>query len=84
MKLAEICNGRGINDIFINSIINRKNYTERVLVANYILKQKCEENGFIYIDNDFIGESMLADGLHFNRDGVKVFSENLVKCINDY
>ena len=86
LELARECREKGINDIFINSIVHRQKYHDRkVNTVNALIERKCHENGFIYISNDFIDSSFLAaDGLHFNPMGTLAYSSNLASYVNHY
>ena len=84
MEVASECRKNGINDIFINSIVyrGRNAYRQKINEVNNIVAQKCSENGYIFISNDFINEDFLGDGLHFSRNGVVAYMSNLASFVN--
>ena len=55
---------------------------------NSTLKEKCQEHGFIFIDNDnpvrnrteeiILREHVCWDGVHLNRRGSDVFCDNIL------
>ena len=78
---------KGVKNIFIGGICMRRhtilNYYVRQV--NYILKLKCRELGFCFIDNsniEFIDLSF--DGLHLNKVGSAKISYNILRCIDSY
>ena len=58
--MAKACRGYIVNDVFISSLICRRNkfLNKKVQRAILLLKLMCEENGYIYIDN---GHSEVGD-----------------------
>ena len=50
MEIAKTCRGYGVNDIFISSIICRRNkfLNEKFQHVNFLLKLIYEENGYLY------------------------------------
>ena len=84
IDLAHECRNKGINDIFINSIVYGSRYSEKIKKTNDIIKRKCIENGYIFISNDFIGDNFIGDGLHFNALGTVAYRNNLASYINHH
>ena len=84
ISLAEECKRHGINDVFINGIVYRKGMMVKIDTVNSILKQRCLENDFIYVDNTYMDGSYIGDGTHFNEIGNLAFTCNLASCINNY
>ena len=70
---------------FISGILMRRGmqYRKRILTINNILKDKCLELGFIFMNNDnvVVDQHLLEDGLHLNTTGVVLFRSNLVNIL---
>ena len=86
IKVANECRAHGINDIFLNSIIYRRNkaFSDKTDQVNNILEQKCKENKFIFIDNSNLAEGYHGDNVHLTYDGKKVLSTNISECLNSF
>ncbi len=78
--------------IYISSImkcteagIARNQNAARVPEFNEALKAMCEENGFVYIDNDKIADEYehlyYADGVHQSKDFYEVWAKNIISTI---
>lgn len=50
LEIAKTCRGYGVNDVFISSIICRRNkfLNEKFQHVNFLLKLIYEENGYLY------------------------------------
>ena len=83
LKLASSCKSKGINDIFINSIIqrNNKSYCDKINEVNILLEQKCKENDYIYIDNVNLNSGYHGDNIHLTYEGK---SKNIVNALNSF
>ena len=69
-NLAKTCCEYGVNDVFISSIIYRRNkfLNEKVDRINFLLHQFCIEEGFYFINNGNIDTGDLwNDGLHLQE-----------------
>ena len=70
--LVEVCRGFGMNEIFVSSLICRKNnyLNEKVARINFLLNLICTEKGFVFIDNRNINiDDLWEDGLHLIEQG---------------
>ena len=57
---------------------------KRRFYLNPLLKEHCEENNFIFIENKYINECHLSrDGVHLNKEGFIIFiANNLLNALN--
>ena len=86
ISIANLCREKGVNEVFISSIICRKsrNLNDKVCMANEILKRLCEEHKFIFIDNGRINEKHLwKDGMHLLESGKIILANNFIDSINN-
>ena len=69
-----------MTNVFISGITVRKGiyYEGRSRAINRILKDGCNQHGFIFIDNDNITRSELQDGLHLNDEGTLILKTNII------
>ena len=78
---------KGVKTIYINSIIVRRGYRYKYprTRLNNIIRAKCEELGFFYIDNEGIRmDDLCEDGLHLNEFGTEKLRTNFLKCFHSY
>ena len=69
----------GVNDIFISSIATRRDsyLQRRCQEVNNLLKIRCSELGFIFIDNSSISiEHICDDGVHLLESGLTILANN--------
>ena len=67
--------------IGFSGIIQRadRNFKDQIKETNDKLKRYCEDNGFAYVDNDYINQKSLNKRLlHLNKVGNKLLSKNLL------
>ena len=72
--------------IAISSVCCRKNVNthRRVRLVNAAIKLICNRNNWHYIDNSNIGiDSIGADGIHPNEQGIELLHQNFQKSILD-
>ena len=76
----------GVDQIYISSIMPRSHsaFQGNRHQLNQMLKTLCEENDFVYIDNDNIvlRPHVDYDGVHLNDDGSYLLRENLLDALN--
>ena len=82
LEVADECKRQGINDVFINGIVCRHGYKEKIRRVNNLVEEMCKDRGYVFISNDFIGNNFIADGRHFNRNGTIAYTSNLISYIN--
>ena len=73
------CREKGADTVFIAGVTVRKwDYTwERCRRLNGKLKELCQQNNFVYIDNSNINYvDHLDDEVHLNNDGSKILANN--------
>ena len=67
IRICQDARDKGVNTIFVSSIIARKDLSlqRRLDEINLILENDCKENGFIFISNENImHEHICNDGVH--------------------
>ena len=86
MNIVRDCRSKGVNYIHISSLIQRHYYMFRPIInsINDILRRKCEEENFLFIDNSNIFTSDLIDGVHLNVKGNGKFIGNLLDICSSY
>ena len=83
---AMACKDYGVKNILVSSVMPRNipymQFRRRQL--NNLLRDLCTENNFTFIDNDNIvlSEHISGDGVHLNRDGTNMLSENFLDYLN--
>lgn len=73
---------QGVENIFISGIIRRKGiyFEKRRQIINRILSEKCQANGFYYIDNNNILLDH-TDGLHLTNHGTDILKKNIINIL---
>ena len=87
LEIGKLCQSHGVNDIFISSLICRKNnfQNNKVNTINNLLRSACDSLGFHFTDNSSIARNHLAgDGIHLNYAGTEVLLENIAFCLNNF
>ena len=97
-KIAEVANylingGKkckeqfGVTDVLISSVLPRSDalFQGNRHRLNIILRELCEENGFMFVEN---GDIVLRahghhDGVHLNKDGSELLHRNLLFALNN-
>ena len=85
--MAKACRGYVVNDVFISSLICRRNkfLNKKVQRVILLLKLMCEENGYIYIDNGHIEVGDLwQDGSHVSEYGKAKLSWNFIYFLKTF
>ena len=86
IETAKICENHGVDQIFIGSVITRKQgYVDRRRrELNTVLKGMCYEFGFVYVDNDNIEHKHLSnDGVHLSNEGSDILELNYLHTLNN-
>ena len=86
IETGKLCENYGAENILIAGIITRKQgYMEkRRNDLNVLLRDMCFNLGFIFIDNDNIGqEHLFPDGVHLNQNGSDILSTNILHSLNN-
>ena len=87
LEIGKLCQSHGVNDIFISSLICRKNnfQNNKVHTINNLLRSTCHSLGFHFIDNSSTARKHLAgDRIHLNYAGTETLSENIAFCLNNF
>ena len=85
MEIGSTCREKGADTVFIAGVTVRKwDYTwERCRQLNRKLKELCQRNNFIFIDNSNINYvDHLVDEVHLNDDGSKILANNYLGCMH--
>ena len=85
VDIGKKCILYGVKTVFISEVITRStNYMEkRRFYLNRLLKEHCEENKFIFIENKCINEChLLRDGVHLNEEGNIILANNFLNALN--
>ena len=80
IEIARSATERGVNDVFISSIVIRKEFRlqRRANEVNTILQSLASENGYIFIDNSAITlEHVCDDGVHL-REWLTILANNFL------
>ena len=73
-----------INDVYLNTLTPRGEhyYNMKVREINNLLDVKCKSVGIELIKQDNITVGHLADRVHLGRDGLEIFTENIINALN--
>ena len=90
IEAGSLCKKFNVANVYVSSILPRSSPYAQInrRKLNLMLKEKCEENGFIFIDNDnpvnnrskeiILKDHICWDGVHLNRSGSDVFCDNIL------
>ena len=87
LEIGKLCQSHGVNDIFLSSLICRKNnfQNNKVHTINNLLRSACDSLGFHFIDDSSIARNHFAGyGIHLNYGGTEVLLENIAFCLNNF
>ena len=87
IDVAKTCIDHDVSTVYISSIICNRNYKKQQLIdkVNERLKQECEHENFIFIENSNIEKKHLwKDGTHLNEIGKTILSNNFIDYLNNY
>ncbi len=86
IEVGKLCAKSGAV-VAISSILPRQDFHHQVYRAevNILLRGLCKLHNFIFIENSnlILSKHILADGVHFNKDGTNLFSNNLIDFLNE-
>ena len=85
--ILKLCQSHGVQDIFISSLICRKNNLQnnKVNAINILLRSACDSLEFHFMDNSSTARNHLADDwMHLNYSGTGVLLENIAFCLNNF
>ena len=86
VDLGKKCNENGVNTVLISSVIKQRKGIRtqaRINEINDLLKTKCSEMGFIFVDNSNVNMKHLSDdGLHLNYSGTCQLANNILRKVN--
>ena len=77
----------GINKVFISSILVKKTpkLSRIIRRMNDQLRELCEINGFLFINNDMIATDHLwRDVIHLQDIGTNILSKNFYQVLNNF
>ena len=81
------CKNHGVSIVFISSILTKKNPKLKSVIrrVNDKLRELCETNGFIFVNNDMITTDHLwRDGIHLQDIGTNILSRNFYQVLNNF
>ena len=87
IEIGRTCVKYGATSVFISSIIRNRNHRKQLLIdeLNAKLKQKCETQGFIFIEHNNIRiDHLWKDGIHLNEPGKEILANNFIDYLNDF
>ena len=87
VKLGRLCKSHGVKDIFISSLICRKNkfQNNKVNTINNLLRSASDSLGFHFIDSSSIARNhLVGDGIHLNYPGSEILLKNIAFCLNNF
>ena len=87
LEIGNLCQSHGVNDIFISSLICKKNnfQNNKVHTINNLSRSACNSLRFHFIDNSSIARNHLAGGgTHLNYTSTEAVSENIAFCLNNF
>ena len=87
LEIGKLCQSHGVKDIFISSLICKKNnyQNNKVNTINNLLRSARDSMRFHFIDNSSIARKHLADdGIILTYAGTEVLLENITFCLNNF
>ena len=87
LDIGETCRMQGVSKVFISGLICNRNHQKQLLIndLNNLLKEGCEKNGFIFINNEGIRkEHLWRDGIHMQESGKVILARNFIQYLNDF
>ena len=80
------CKRSGATSVLISSILPRRPFHYQLYrhEVNVILRKECEQNGFIFIDNNniILKDHICKDGVHLNDCGTELLRSNFLSYLN--
>ena len=85
INVARECVAFGVKSVFISRLtVNTRRNSAFISAVNKTLKAKCFMHNFHFIDNSNIKkEHLWKDGLHLNRSGKDLLTNNFLRDINN-
>ena len=87
LETGKLCQSHGVKDIFIYSLIYRKNnfQNNEVNMINNLFRGAGDSLGFHFIDNSSIARNHLAaDRIHINYAGTEVLFGKIAFCLSNF
>ena len=86
IDIGRKCIDHGTEKVFISSILKcSRILPDRIRNVNELLKGKCIEFGFIYIDNNMIMiDHLWKDGIHLTNQGKTLLARNFINSLNTF
>ena len=79
-------NEYGVSEIVISSILPRKDsmFQRNRHLLNDLLRKSCLEHNFTFLEhgNIILKNHLCYDGVHLNKSGSAIFSDNLIEVLN--
>ena len=80
LDIGETCRMQGVSKVFISGLICNRNHQKQLLIndLNNLLKESCEKNRFIFINNEGI-KNLWRDGIHMQESGKVILARNFIQ-----
>ena len=86
LKIGLTCRENGVNRVIISGLCyrNSTSLNRKINDINIILRNRCSEIKFEFIDNQNIQVDchLWKDGLHLNDEGIEILANNYLKHLN--
>ena len=86
IEAGKTCKRYNVENIYISSVLPRSSFYLQLKrkELNTILRDLCEENDFIFIDNKniILSEHISNDGVHLNNVGSDLLANNFLHHLN--
>ena len=83
IDIVKLCQGYGVNQVYVSEITYRPKYFNEINEINSILNAEAPLHNFTVISNSNINAMHLwSDNLHLNDEGTKILTNNFTLAIN--
>ena len=86
IRIGSNCKSRGVNDVFISSILVLKSLTLNPFIrrVNDMLRDLCVINGLGFICNSITKKYLLKNGIRLQDLGTSISGNNFIEFVNNY
>ena len=87
MNIGLNCKSHGVSKVYISSMLVKKNPKLNLVIrtVNDQLRELCEMNGFLFINNDMTTTYHLwRDGIHLQDIGTNILFRNFYQVLNKF
>ena len=83
-NIVNICHKHGVTNVFVSSIIYRKDMSEKVSEINSLLKSNEALYDYVFIDNSNVTpQNIWIDNIHPNNEGLEKIANNFINALNN-